>query len=155
MQWAEGGSLDDLIDLRQGKAVKHVHFHPVSSPADVFSPIQDPASEEPVEEFDVSRMSRAARIKAFRAFQRAAPDERERIKARMGMGDKRRREAAWKAIHLLSAEEVKSLFGDVVEGLAFAREEGTRGQADTKTKRPVGCTPSCRRNSRGSNCILA
>ncbi|KAL1693879.1 kinase-like domain-containing protein [Schizophyllum commune] len=119
MQWAEGGSLDDLIDLRQGKAVKHVHFHPVSSPADVFSPIQDPASEEPVEEFDVSRMSRAARIKAFRAFQRAAPDERERIKARMGMGDKRRREAAWKAIHLLSAEEVKSLFGDVVEGLAF------------------------------------
>ncbi|KAL1676459.1 kinase-like domain-containing protein [Schizophyllum commune] len=119
MQWAEGGSLDDLIDLRQGKAVKHVHFHPVSSPADVFAPVQDPASEEPVEEFDVSRMSRAARIKAFRAFQRAAPDERERIKARMGMGDKRRREAAWKAIHLLSAEEVKSLFGDVVEGLAF------------------------------------
>lgn len=25
----------------------------------------------------------------------------------------------WKAVHLLRAEEVKSLFGDVVEGLAF------------------------------------
>jgi len=26
---------------------------------------------------------------------------------------------AWKAVHLLSAEEVKSLFRDVAEGLAF------------------------------------
>ena len=26
---------------------------------------------------------------------------------------------SWKAVHLLSAEEVKELFGDMVEGLAF------------------------------------
>ena len=25
----------------------------------------------------------------------------------------------WKAVHLLSAEEIRRLFGDVVEGLAF------------------------------------
>ncbi|TRM68347.1 kinase-like domain-containing protein [Schizophyllum amplum] len=121
MQWAEGGSLDDLIDLRQGKAVRHVHFHPVTSPSDPFAQPEamTDSRDEPPEEIDVSRMSRAARIKAFRAFQRAPPEERERIQARMGMGDRRRREAAWKAIHLLSAEEVKSLFGDVVEGLGF------------------------------------
>lgn len=27
--------------------------------------------------------------------------------------------ASWKAVHLLSADEVKGLFTDVVEGLAF------------------------------------
>ena len=31
----------------------------------------------------------------------------------------RRSGPSWKAVHLFSAEEVKSLFSDVVEGLAF------------------------------------
>jgi hypothetical protein len=58
--------------------------------------------------------SRSARIQAFRAFQRAAPGERERMRNEM-----KQRGQTWKAVHLLSAEEVKSLFRDVVEGLAF------------------------------------
>jgi hypothetical protein len=58
--------------------------------------------------------SRSARIRAFRAFQRAAPDEREKMRNEM-----KQRGETWKAVHLLSAEEVKSLFKDVVEGLAF------------------------------------
>ena len=58
--------------------------------------------------------SRSARIKAFRAFQRAPPAERERMRMQM-----EQRDQTWKAVHLLSAEEVKSLFSDVTEGLAF------------------------------------
>lgn len=58
--------------------------------------------------------SRSARIRAFRAFQRAPPDERERMRREMEQRSNR-----WKAVHLLSAEEVKSLFRDVAEGLAF------------------------------------
>lgn len=111
MQWAEGGryvpsgyicfkavlinfvdSLDDFIDGRLGRSSKLPHLHPPSS--------QSPQS------------SRSARIRAFRTFQHAPPEERKRMRGREG-GD------SWKAIHLLSAEEVKSLFSDVVHGLGF------------------------------------
>jgi hypothetical protein len=56
-----------------------------------------------------ARSSRSARIQAFRAFQRASPDDRRRMR----QGEK------LKAVHLLSAEEVKSLFEDIVHGLGF------------------------------------
>lgn len=29
MQWAEGGSLDDFIDIRLGRRVAHPHIHPL------------------------------------------------------------------------------------------------------------------------------
>lgn len=68
-------------------------------------------------------MSRSARIKAFRAFQRATPEERERM-TKEGRGrpdtlDRRKSGKEWTPVHLLSAEEVKSLFQDVVQGLSF------------------------------------
>jgi len=71
--------------------------------------------------------SRAARIKAFRAYQKAPPEERERMRremeSMMGGGAPEpapaRRRTEWTAVHLLSAQEVHSLFRDVVEGLAF------------------------------------
>lgn len=51
---------------------------------------------------------------------RAPPEERERLRREMeertNSGGNRH---SWKAIHLLSAEEVQSLFGDVTHGLAF------------------------------------
>ena len=67
--------------------------------------------------------SRSARIKAFRAFQRAKPEERERM-MREGYGrpegsERRKSGKQWTPVHLLSADEVKSLFRDVVEGLGF------------------------------------
>ena len=54
--------------------------------------------------------------------QHAPPEERERLRREMA-GESARDggsgTAEMKAVHLLSAEEVKSLFQDVVEGLAF------------------------------------
>lgn len=66
-------------------------------------------------------MSRAARIRAFRAMQHASPEEKERIRERFGLGSGggSSKRPNWKAVHLLSAEEVKGLFSDVVQGLAF------------------------------------
>ena len=66
--------------------------------------------------------TRSARICTFRAFQRAPPEERERMRWESGGtrgGSRGEQRTTWTAVHLLSAEEVKSLFGDVVEGLAF------------------------------------
>ncbi|KAL4073519.1 kinase-like domain-containing protein [Scleroderma citrinum] len=101
MQWAESGSLDDLIDLRLGRPSKLPHMQSASSLSSSDSP--------------------SARIRAFRAMKRAPPEERERL--RREMEDKAASRApgrtSWKAVHLLSAEEVQSLFSDVVEGLAF------------------------------------
>ena len=37
----------------------------------------------------------------------------------MDGGANRQKSPSWKAVHLMSAEEVRSLFGDIVEGLAF------------------------------------
>ena len=70
-------------------------------------------------------LSRSARIRAFRAFQHASPEERERMRI-FGLGtagtdgdNSAARTGEWTAVHLLSADEVKSLFKDVVEGLRF------------------------------------
>ncbi|KZT66570.1 kinase-like protein [Daedalea quercina L-15889] len=122
MQWAEGGSLDDFIDARLGRRTPtfaHAASASVSS-----SPNASPAPEAPS---SPNPNSRSARIKAFRALQRAPPGERERLKRELGLaadglaGGKG--PADWKAVHLLSAEELKSLFGDVVSGLAFLHEK--------------------------------
>ncbi|GJE86683.1 serine/threonine protein kinase-like protein [Phanerochaete sordida] len=96
MQWAEGGSLDDFIDVRLGRASpgRIAHLHPVSTPVPGAS--DGPAPSNP--------LSRSARIRAFRAMQKATPEERERLRQEMN-------------------EEVKSLFMDVVEGLAFLHEK--------------------------------
>ncbi|KAG6334995.1 hypothetical protein ID866_4096 [Astraeus odoratus] len=100
MQWAEGGSLDDLINLRLGRPSRLPHMQPSSSP---------PSN------------SASARIRAFRAMKRAPPEERDRLRREMEerAADGPIRKSSWKAVHLLSAEEVRSLFSDVVEGLAF------------------------------------
>lgn len=71
-------------------------------------------------------LSRSARIRAFRAFQHASPEEKERMRGNwaFGLGAAGDNPATstrgeWTAVHLLSADEVKSLFKDVVEGLRF------------------------------------
>lgn len=38
---------------------------------------------------------------------------------RNNVGVNGQKSPSWKAVHLMSAEEVRSLFGDIVEGLAF------------------------------------
>lgn len=74
-------------------------------------------------------LSRAARIRAFRAYQHASPEEKERMREDWAFADRppgkdgenpgARMRGEWTAVHLLSADEVKSLFKDVVEGLRF------------------------------------
>lgn len=51
----------------------------------------------------------------------APPEERERLRREMeeSSGNRVTGRPSLKAVHLFSAEEVKSLFSDVVEGLAF------------------------------------
>ena len=96
---------------------KHAHFADANErPGSVPQSTQDP-------------LSRSARIRAFRAYQHASPEEKERMRGNWSFGlgtagtdgdnpaARMRRE--WTAIHLLSADEVKSLFKDVVEGLRF------------------------------------
>ncbi|EGO29082.1 hypothetical protein SERLADRAFT_412726 [Serpula lacrymans var. lacrymans S7.9] len=124
MQWAEGGSLDDFIDLRLGRSTRlpHIHAHAssISGPSSP-SPSTPPASD---------LHSPSARIRAFRAMKRAPPEERERLRREMeggigvgGVGiDGGRGRTSLKAVHLLSPEEVKSLFADVTEGLAFLHD---------------------------------
>jgi hypothetical protein len=75
------------------------------------------ASQSTSTETTVDPHSRSARIRAFRALQRAPPEERERM--RRAMNEEARVGGTWTAVHLLSASEVRSLFGDVVDGLAF------------------------------------
>nr|GAT52003.1 other/IKS protein kinase [Mycena chlorophos] len=113
MQWAEGGSLDDFIDVRLGRRSPHVHIHPAAHLAgnDL---AQTPDSETPP---NPDQMSRSARIRAFREFQRAPSAERNRIREHNAKNGTRT--ATWTAVHLLSAEEVLGLFRDVAEGLAF------------------------------------
>jgi len=185
MQWAEGGSLDDFIDVRLGRKLAHDFMHPfhaphsgisnplgISAPASPISSNQDDLAQEnedgiadtptqtrhtenpstngtranapypsqttvhPSSNMQKGDLhSRSARIRAFRAYQRAPPEERERIRRGMedmiggaanvpsaglreGSGSTSGRKE-WTAVHLLSADEVKSLFRDVVEGLAF------------------------------------
>ncbi|CUA73088.1 putative serine/threonine-protein kinase iksA [Rhizoctonia solani] len=100
MQWAELGSLDDLILQRLG----------VKAPDRGPDPSEPPSGEY---------QTREERIRAFRARAVGGPSHTS--------GDVRKREARrrareMKAVHLLSAEEIRSLFGDVVAGLAFLHE---------------------------------
>ncbi|CAE7071184.1 unnamed protein product [Rhizoctonia solani] len=100
MQWAELGSLDDLILQRLG----------------IKAPDRDPDPSEPL---SGEYQTREERIRAFRARAGGGPTHTS--------GDVRKREARrrardMKAVHLLSAEEIRSLFGDVVAGLAFLHE---------------------------------
>ncbi|KAG7092144.1 hypothetical protein E1B28_008517 [Marasmius oreades] len=131
MQWAEGGSLDDFIDGRQGQASPITIHHRNNHAQNPFepSPTPSPSTDNPPMHpspptSDRSSTSRAARIRAFREFQMASPEEKTRLR-RMGLGgggDGNRynnKSEGWNAIHLLSADEVKSLFCDVVDGLAF------------------------------------
>ncbi|KAK1232788.1 putative serine/threonine-protein kinase iks1 [Marasmius sp. AFHP31] len=131
MQWAEGGSLDDFIDARLGQGHSNVynqhHAHPPQNPF-APSPSASPTSEEPTQHSSPapsgSSNSRAARIRAFREFQKASPEEKARLR-KMGLGGGTRNGGgnsggpSWNAIHLLSADEIQSLFCDVVDGLAF------------------------------------
>lgn len=91
MQWAEGGSLDEFLRARLGVTSGH-------------SPDGQVDTEEP--------MSRSARIRAFRSAQEC-PEQR-----RAQRHEKQRAERG-RAVHMLSAEEVKSIFNDVVSGLGF------------------------------------
>lgn len=124
MQWAEGGSLDDLIDTRLGRRapnLPHLRATEGAAPGNLSVPSSSSASPEPHGD---QQYSRNARIRAFRALQRAPPEERERLRREMGLnGDgaetSRKGQADWKPVHLLSAEEVHDLFEDVVSGLAF------------------------------------
>lgn len=123
MQWAEGGSLDDFIDIRMGRvsAGQLPQLHPSESTLPAQHGTRDSRPTlEPLDSADVH--SRSARIRAFRALQHAPPEERERLRREMasvGMHTSSPSEKEWKPIHLFSAAEVKSLFTDVVEGLAF------------------------------------
>ncbi|KAA1467177.1 kinase-like protein [Dentipellis sp. KUC8613] len=138
MQWAEGGSLDDYIDARLGRDTSHPvpHIHPVSpsaSPSPAPDSHQHPSASPSPAQADMH--SRTARIRAFRAMQHADSAEKARIRERLrmggaassgagaGAGASARSRGAWKAVHLLSAEEVKALFGDIVEGLAFLHDK--------------------------------
>ena len=123
MQWAEGGSLDDLIDARLGRRAPNLpHLRTTTgAPSDQFNGAQ---AASPSPEPDTSQpYSRNARIRAFRALQRAPPEERERLRREMGLNgggaQGSKTQADWKPVHLLSAEEVHDLFEDVVAGLAF------------------------------------
>jgi hypothetical protein len=121
MEWAECGSLDDFIDIRLGRGSPHVHinpfgaFPPSPSSATSTAPQHSLSSRETPNDFVSDIHSRSARVRAFRTFQRATPEEKERLR-RKAPG---RRTQSLKAVHLLSAEEVTSLFRDVVEGLHF------------------------------------
>ncbi|KAF8695468.1 Kinase-like protein, partial [Rhizoctonia solani] len=100
MQWAELGSLDDLILQRLG----------------VKTADRDPdLSEPPSGEYQ----TREARIRAFRARAGGGPVH---TSGEVRRKEARRRAREMKAVHLLSAEEIRSLFGDIVSGLAFLHE---------------------------------
>jgi hypothetical protein len=90
MQWAEAGSLDDFLAARLG----HVRRTGPPSQTDA----------------DVMPDTRSGRIRAFRAA-KAGDVSATQLP--------RRKEGMWKAVHLLSPEEVYSLLQDIVDGLAF------------------------------------
>jgi len=134
---ANGYSLDDFIDVRLGRKPAHVHMHPYLYATSQSPPVGGIAEETPSPGAERSPAlaaahspstpadlhSRSARIRAFRAYQRAPPEEKEKMKKQMdavfGETSSNRGKEEWTAVHLLSADEVKSLFRDVVEGLAF------------------------------------
>ncbi|KAI0076545.1 kinase-like protein [Panus rudis PR-1116 ss-1] len=170
MQWAEGGSLDDYIDIRLGRPppahiINHQHNHDLSNHknahnhhASSSSPSQ-PSSHlnaHPSSHTHITSnnghynnnhynnhdrnhhnsngaatsvqqegpiQTRSGRIRAFRQMQKAPPEEKERIKRELAMSPGGGGANTWFPVHLLSAEEVKSLFEDVVNGLAFLHDK--------------------------------
>lgn len=94
MQWAEGGSLEDFIRARLGVLPS------------------SPRHERDEQLFEEEPRSRSARIRAFREAQ--AHPEQSRVRR-----DEQRKAERGRAVHLLSAEEVKDIFNDVVSGLGF------------------------------------
>ncbi|KAH7907633.1 kinase-like protein [Hygrophoropsis aurantiaca] len=119
MQWAEGGSLDDFIDVRLGRESRLPHIK-----SSLSNPHPHPSSPSATEQTpDIH--SPSARIRAFRAMKRAPPEERERLRREMAerTGESVPSRPSWKAVHLLSAEEVRSLFADVTEGLGFLHDK--------------------------------
>jgi len=94
MEWAECGSLDDLIDARQGKKLS-----------------QDAGAGGGGYLGNEDDTTRSARIRAFRANRK----ERGSLTA----DGKSKKGAAAVGVHLLSAEEIKSFMLDIVSGLAF------------------------------------
>ncbi|KAJ7096638.1 kinase-like domain-containing protein [Mycena belliarum] len=121
MQWAEGGSLDDFIDVRLGRGSQHIHIHPAGRLSGTSLP-QAPGADSLDASPGPDQVSRSARIRAFREFQRAPPEQRERIREELARTRSSGRQT-WTAVHLLSADEVKNLFRDVVEGLAFLHDK--------------------------------
>ena len=97
MEWAELGSLEDLIDSRLGKVVPGFqNISGVSSTDDVSG-----------------AQTRSARIRAFKRAQKtvhelAAQQRHSQL-----------RTEANSAIHYLGGEEIRSLMADIVSGLAF------------------------------------
>ena len=79
MHWAEGGSLDDFIDSRLGRRLPH---SPVSvQRSSSLSPTRmrrKPST--PSHDFENAERSRSARIRAFKAYQKFSPQERESAK---------------------------------------------------------------------------
>ena len=97
MEWAELGSLEDLIDSRLGKGV--VGFQNNSGASN----IDDISGAE----------TRSARIRAFKKAQQTAQDlSGQEHHSQL-------RTEANSAIHYLSGEEIRSLLADIVSGLAF------------------------------------
>ncbi|KAF5377324.1 hypothetical protein D9757_008003 [Collybiopsis confluens] len=157
MQWADGGrkvlnsrfSLDDYIDVRLGREPRHGQFFPNPYQSENINPLDPapphigpsslstPPSTSPSltkattsldgDAQDTDLHPRSARIRAFRAFQRASPQEKERIRNEQQFRESQtagssNQPTTWMPVHLLSAEEVNSLFKDIVEGLGFLHD---------------------------------
>jgi len=99
MQWAEGGSLDDYIDARLGRPAHPPHHRSTQE--------DDPPL--------ISIHSRSARIRAFRAMQRAAPSEKRALHAKLNNDDGN----TWTTMHPRNAEEVLGIFDGVAAGLGL------------------------------------
>lgn len=97
MEWAECGSLDDLIDARQGKK----------------NPIFDTTVSGETNPDENETTTRSARIRAFKAAKKA------QVANGTGSGSKPHSPIAAPGILLLSAEEIMSYLSDIVSGLAF------------------------------------
>ncbi|KAI9510196.1 kinase-like protein [Russula earlei] len=105
MQWAEGGSLHDYIDARLGRPTHQPH--PTSN---------NTSTHDGEASSDI--YSRSARIRAFRAMQRASPDEKPTLRAKLNNNGN-----TWTAVHMLSAEELLGIFGGVAAGLGFLHDK--------------------------------
>ncbi|KAG8844638.1 putative serine/threonine-protein kinase iks1 [Serendipita sp. 411] len=93
MEWAECGSLDDLIDARLGKRAEVI-------PGSVVE--------------DEETTSRSSRIRAFKAAKHTQESGASK--------DRNRGRSGSIGVHMLNAEEIKSFLSDIVSGLAFLHD---------------------------------